>query len=203
MPKRLKKPLIVLLCLLALLLVFQQMRDELFIQNIFDEMYYGAVEIWGGQLTRTSWQGFKEASPSRYLKEFRPSDMACDRFLTNQELRESSMIWLMWIKSTRSLQITYAWYPPEEGDYWIDLVYNPRANRLTVERFIMGYGAHQSIEITAPEDAPHAEEAVRHAKEDLWTYLIEPWRAANLDTGYPDSLGKLTIVDDIGLELAR
>lgn len=54
MKRGLKKILIIILILILTIGTFNCAKKVL-MRNIFDEMYFGTKDIWGGHLTSTSW----------------------------------------------------------------------------------------------------------------------------------------------------
>ena len=69
MKRRLKKTLIIILILILTIGTFNCAKKVL-IKNIFDEMYFGTKDIWGGLLTSTSWNNMsglaKMSDSSKY-----------------------------------------------------------------------------------------------------------------------------------------
>ena len=61
MKRGLKNILIIILILILTIGTFNCAK-KIMIRNIFDEMYFGTKDIWGGHLTSTSWNNMSGLS---------------------------------------------------------------------------------------------------------------------------------------------
>lgn len=197
-----KKRFVVFLIFLLVAGVFIGVRSIL-IKNIFDEMYFGTEDVFGGHLTTASWTNMKGmakngdavkyAVPGRIRIGFRKSTLGDD---------ESFQI--IWETEEKQLELIYSVALLESNhaaSAVLNIHYLPYQKRLEV--YPLRVASYQNIYGDTSEEAidgffekyGSSETAYYERFANVFeTVLIENWRTGNPDTLFRDTLGQFEMV---------
>lgn len=208
MKRRWKKRYTLLLILVLVIGMFVCARKVL-IQNIFDEMYFGTKDIFGGYLTDTSWMNMEGlAKNGDVVKYAVPGEIRIG--LSRSILNDDEGFQILWETKEKRLVFIYS-VDDLENEHAesavLDIYYSPYQKKIEVrplrivscqniygdtsakaiDEFFMKYGSSEAVFYERFEAV--FEEAI-----------IENWRTGNQDTLFHDALGRFEIVDGEGKE---
>lgn len=173
------------------------------IRNIFDEMYYGTEDIWGGYLTSASWRNaegvpyigdvVKYSVPGQILSGFERSVLEEDESFTfNWETTEKRLLFYYSICCTVDEHLLRG---------VTDICYSPRDKVLTVHplRIVSCeniYGDTSQEAVNAFFDQCGITRDIYDARmeERFRELVIDNWRTGNTESLFRESLGELLIV---------
>lgn len=194
---------ILILCSLVILGIgaFHCVR-AIAIKNIFDEMYFGTEDIFGGHLTSASWTNMdgmakngdavKYAVPGNIRIGFSQSTLDDDESF--QIIWKTEEKQLVFIYSVALLESNHA------ASAVFDITYSPFQKHLEIYPLrvasclnIYGDTSEEAIDDFF-EEYGSSEAAFYERFTDVFeTILIENWRAGNPDTLFRDTLGEFEI----------
>lgn len=90
MKRGLKNILIIILILILTIGTFNCAK-KIMIRNIFDEMYFGTKDVWGGHLTSTSWNNMSGLAKTIDSVKYAVPDTICLGF---SKLKMKTIFWL-------------------------------------------------------------------------------------------------------------
>ena len=202
MKRGLKKILIIILILILTIGTFNCAKKVL-MRNIFDEMYFGTKDIWGGHLTSTSWNNMsglaKMKDSSKYVIPNNIRIYFSKLYLTENE--NFSVLWRMDIKQLQFIYSVYFQKSEEINEIILDIYYSPCQKRLEVHP--LRVASNNNIYRDTSREAVDGffekygiSEAAFYARvtEVFKTALIENWRTGNPTTLFQDTLGEFETV---------
>lgn len=133
MKRGLKKILIIILILILTIGTFNCAKKVL-MRNIFDEMYFGTKDIWGGHLTSTSWNNMSGLAKMNDSSKYEIPNIIriyfSKLYLTENE--NFSVLWRMDIKQLQFIYSVYFQKSEEINEIILDIYYSPCQKRLEV-----------------------------------------------------------------------
>ena len=108
MKRGLKKILIIILILILTIGTFNCAKKVL-MRNIFDEMYFGTKDIWGGHLTSTSWNNMSGLAKMNDSSKYEIPNIIRIYF-SKLYLTENENFSVLWRMDIKQLQFIYAVY---------------------------------------------------------------------------------------------
>lgn len=202
MKRRLKKILIIVLILILFIGIFNCVKKVL-IRNIFDEMYFGTKDIWGGHLTSTSWNNMNGLAKTIDSVKYAVPDTIRIGF-SNHILSDDENLQVVWeIDKKRILFIYSVFLPHSESHKGIilNVYYSPYQRKLEICPLHVAssnniYGDTSREAIDEFFEKYGISEAAFYARvtEVFETALIENWRTGNPTTLFQDTLGEFETV---------
>lgn len=108
MKRGLKNILIIILILILTIGTFNCAK-KILIRNIFDEMYFGTKDIWGGHLTSTSWNNMSGLAKMNDSSKYEIPNIIRTYF-SKLYLTENEIFSVLWRMDIKQLQFIYAVY---------------------------------------------------------------------------------------------
>ena len=202
MKRGLKKILIIILILILTIGTFNCAK-KILIRNIFDEMYFGTKDIWGGHLTSTSWNNMSGLAKMNDSSKYEIPNIIriyfSKLYLTENE--NFSVLWRMDIKQLQFIYAVYFQKSEEINEIILDIYYSPCQKRLEVHPLHVAssnniYGDTSRETINSFFKMYGSSETAFYARvsEVFETALIENWRTGNPTTLFQDTLGEFETV---------
>ena len=202
MKRGLKKILIIILILILTIGTFNCAKKVL-MRNIFDEMYFGTKDIWGGHLTSTSWNNMSGLAKMNDSSKYEIPNIIriyfSKLYLTENE--NFSVLWRMDIKRLQFIYAVYFQKSEEINEVILDIYYSPCQKRLEVHPLRVAsnnniYGDTSRETINSFFKMYGSSETAFYARvsEVFETALIENWRTGNPTTLFQDTLGEFETV---------
>lgn len=202
MKRGLKKILIIILILILTISIFNYAKKFL-IKNIFDEMYFGTKDIWGGHLTSTSWNNMSGLAKTIDSVKYAVPNTICIGF-SNHILSDDENLQVVWeIDKKRILFIYSVTLPHSESHEGIilNVYYSPYHKKLEICPLRVAssnniYGDTSRETIDSFFKVYGSSEAAFYARvtEVFKTVLIDNWRSGNPATLFHDTLGEFETV---------
>ena len=168
------------------------------IRNIFDEMYFGTKDIWGGHLTSTSWNNMsglaKMSDSSKYEIPNIIRTYFSKLYLTENE--NFSVLWRMDIKQLQFIYAVYFQKSEEINEIILDIYYSPCQKRLEVHplRVASNNNIHEAVDGFFEKYGISEAAFYARVTEVFKMALIENWRTGNPTTLFQDTLGEFETV---------
>ena len=202
MKRGLKKILIIILILILTIGTFNCAK-KIMIRNIFDEMYFGTKDVWGGHLTSTSWNNMSGLAKMNDSSKCEIPNIIriyfSKLYLTENE--NFSVLWRMDIKQLQFIYSVYFQKSEEINEIILDIYYSPCQKRLEVHPLRVAsnnniYGDTSREAVDGFFEKYGISEAAFYARvtEVFKTALIENWRTGNPTTLFQDTLGEFETV---------
>ena len=202
MKRGLKNILIIILILILTIGTFNCAKKVL-MRNIFDEMYFGTKDIWGGHLTSTSWNNMSGLAKMNDSSKYEIPNIIriyfSKLYLTENE--NFSVLWRMDIKQLQFIYAVYFQKSEEINEIILDIYYSPCQKRLEVHPLRVAsnnniYGDTSRETINSFFKMYGSSETAFYARvsEVFETALIENWRTGNPTTLFQDTLGEFETV---------
>ena len=173
------------------------------IRNIFDEMYFGTKDVWGGHLTSTSWNNMSGLAKMNDSSKYEIPNIIRTYF-SKLYLTENEIFSVLWRMDIKQLQFIYAVYfqkSEEINEIILDIYYSPCQKRLEVHPLRVAsnnniYGDTSCEAVDGFFEKYGISEAAFYARvsEVFETALIENWRTGNPTTLFQDTLGEFETV---------
>lgn len=202
MKRGLKNILIIILILILTIGTFNCAK-KIMIRNIFDEMYFGTKDIWGGHLTSTSWNNMSGLAKMNDSSKYEIPNIIRIYF-SKLYLTENEYFSVLWRMDIKQLQFIYAVYfqkSEEINEIILDIYYSPCQKRLEVHPLRVAsnnniYGDTSRETINSFFKMYGSSETAFYARvsEVFETALIENWRTGNPTTLFQDTLGEFETV---------
>lgn len=202
MKRGLKNILIIILILILTIGTFNCAK-KIMIRNIFDEMYFGTKDVWGGHLTSTSWNNMSGLAKMNDSSKYEIPNIIriyfSKLYLTENE--NFSVLWRMDIKQLQFIYSVYFQKSDEINEIILDIYYSPCQKRLEVHPLRVAsnnniYGDTSREAVDGFFEKYGISEAAFYARvtEVFKTALIENWRTGNPTTLFQDTLGEFETV---------
>ncbi len=202
MKRGLKNILIIILILILTIGTFNCAK-KIMIRNIFDEMYFGTKDVWGGHLTSTSWNNMSGLAKMNDSSKYEIPNIIriyfSKLYLTENE--NFSVLWRMDIKQLQFIYSVYFQKSEEINEIILDIYYSPCQKRLEVHPLRVAsnnniYGDTSREAVDGFFEKYGISEAAFYARvtEVFKTALIENWRTGNPTTLFQDTLGEFETV---------
>ena len=202
MKRGLKNILIIILILILTIGTFNCAKKVL-MRNIFDEMYFGTKDVWGGHLTSTSWNNMSGLAKMNDSSKYEIPNIIriyfSKLYLTENE--NFSVLWRMDIKQLQFIYAVYFQKSEEINEIILDIYYSPCQKRLEVHPLRVAssnniYGDTSRETINSFFKMYGSSETAFYARvsEVFETALIENWRTGNPTTLFQDTLGEFETV---------
>ena len=202
MKRGLKNILIIILILILTIGTFNCAK-KILIRNIFDEMYFGTKDIWGGHLTSTSWNNMSGLAKMNDSSKYEIPNIIriyfSKLYLTENE--NFSVLWRMDIKQLQFIYSVYFQKSEEINEIILDIYYSPCQKRLEVHPLRVAsnnniYGDTSREAVDGFFEKYGTSEAAFYARvtEVFKMALIENWRTGNPTTLFQDTLGEFETV---------
>ena len=206
MKRGLKKILIIILILILTIGTFNCAKKVL-MRNIFDEMYFGTKDIWGGHLTSTSWNNMSGLAKMNDSSKYEIPNIIriyfSKLYLTENE--NFSVLWRMDIKQLQFIYSVYFQKSEEINEIILDIYYSPCQKRLEVHPLRVAsnnniYGDTSREAVDGFFEKYGISEAAFYARvtEVFKMALIENWRTGNPTTLFQETLGEFEIAYEEG-----
>ena len=202
MKRGLKKILIIILILILTIGTFNCAKKVL-MRNIFDEMYFGTKDIWGGHLTSTSWNNMSGLAKMNDSSKYEIPNIIriyfSKLYLTENE--NFSVLWRMDIKRLQFIYAVYFQKSEEINEIILDIYYSPCQKRLEVHPLrvasnnnIYGDTSHEAVDGFFEKYGISEAAFYARVTEVFKMALIENWRTGNPTTLFQDTLGEFETV---------
>ena len=202
MKRGLKNILIIILILILTIGTFNCAK-KIMIRNIFDEMYFGTKDVWGGHLTSTSWNNMNGLAKMNDSSKYEIPNIIriyfSKLYLTENE--NFSVLWRMDIKQLQFIYSVYFQKSEEINEIILDIYYSPCQKRLEVHPLRVAsnnniYGDTSREAVDGFFEKYGISEAAFYARvtEVFKMALIENWRTGNPTTLFQDTLGEFETV---------
>ena len=202
MKRGLKNILIIILILILTIGTFNCAK-KIMIRNIFDEMYFGTKDVWGGHLTSTSWNNMSGLAKMNDSSKYEIPNIIriyfSKLYLTENE--NFSVLWRMDIKQLQFIYAVYFQKSEEINEIILDIYYSPCQKRLEVHPLRVAsnnniYGDTSREAVDGFFEKYGISEAAFYARvtEVFKMALIENWRTGNPTTLFQDTLGEFETV---------
>lgn len=202
MKRGLKNILIIILILILTIGTFNCAK-KIMIRNIFDEMYFGTKDVWGGHLTSTSWNNMSGLAKMNDSSKYEIPNIIriyfSKLYLTENE--NFSVLWRMDIKQLQFIYSVYFQKSEEINEIILDIYYSPCQKRLEVHPLRVAsnnniYGDTSREAVDGFFEKYGISEAAFYARvtEVFKMALIENWRTGNPTTLFQDTLGEFETV---------
>lgn len=202
MKRRLKKILIIILILILTIGIFNYAKKVL-IRNIFDEMYFGTKEIWGGHITSTSWNNMSGLAKTIDSVKYAVPDTIYLGF-SKHILSDDENFQVVWEIDKKRILFIYSVSLPNLDSAVsaiLNVYYYPYQKRLEVYPLHVAssnsiYGDTSREAINGYLKMYRTSETALYARvsEVFETALIENWRTGNPTTLFQDALGEFETV---------
>lgn len=202
MKRGLKKILIIILILILTIGTFNCAK-KIMIRNIFDEMYFGTKDVWGGHLTSTSWNNMSGLAKMNDSSKYEIPNIIriyfSKLYLTENE--NFSVLWRMDIKRLQFIYAVYFQKSEEINEIILDIYYSPCQKRLEVHPLrvasnnnIYGDTSHEAVDGFFEKYGISEAAFYARVTEVFKMALIENWRTGNPTTLFQDTLGEFETV---------
>lgn len=202
MKRGLKNILIIILILILTIGTFNCAKKVL-MRNIFDEMYFGTKDIWGGHLTSTSWNNMSGLAKMNDSSKYEIPNIIriyfSKLYLTENE--NFSVLWRMDIKRLQFIYAVYFQKSEEINEIILDIYYSPCQKRLEVHPLrvasnnnIYGDTSHEAVDGFFEKYGISEAAFYARVTEVFKMALIENWRTGNPTTLFQDTLGEFETV---------
>ena len=202
MKRGLKKILIIILILILTIGTFNCAK-KIMIRNIFDEMYFGTKDVWGGHLTSTSWNNMSGLAKMNDSSKYEIPNIIriyfSKLYLTENE--NFSVLWRMDIKQLQFIYSVYFQKSEEINEIILDIYYSPCQKRLEVHPLrvasnnnIYGDTSHEAVDGFFEKYGISEAAFYARVTEVFKMALIENWRTGNPTTLFQDTLGEFETV---------
>ena len=202
MKRGLKKILIIILILILTIGTFNCAK-KIMIRNIFDEMYFGTKDVWGGHLTSTSWNNMSGLAKMNDSSKYEIPNIIriyfSKLYLTENE--NFSVLWRMDIKQLQFIYAVYFQKSEEINEIILDIYYSPCQKRLEVHPLrvasnnnIHGDTSHEAVDGFFEKYGISEAAFFARVTEVFKMALIENWRTGNPTTLFQDTLGEFETV---------
>lgn len=202
MKRGLKNILIIILILILTIGTFNCAKKVL-MRNIFDEMYFGTKDIWGGHLTSTSWNNMSGLAKMNDSSKYEIPNIIriyfSKLYLTENE--NFSVLWRMDIKRLQFIYAVYFQKSEEINEVILDIYYSPCQKRLEVHPLrvasnnnIYGDTSHEAVDGFFEKYGISEAAFYARVTEVFKMALIENWRTGNPTTLFQDTLGEFETV---------
>ncbi|MBR2923707.1 MAG: TipC family immunity protein [Clostridia bacterium] len=197
-----KKRFVVFLIFLLVAGVFIGVRSIL-IKNIFDEMYFGTEDVFGGHLTTASWTNMKGMAKNGDAVKYAVPGRIRIGF-SKSTLGDDESFQIIWETEEKQLELIYSvalFESNHVASAVLNIHYSPYQKRLEV--YPLRIVSSQNIYGDTSEDAiddffekyGSSETAYYERFTNVFeTVLIENWRTGNPDTLFRDTLGQFEMV---------
>ena len=202
MKQRLKKMLIIVLILVLFIGMFNCI-PKFVVKNIFDEMYFGTEDIWGGYLTSTSWNNMSGLAKTIDSVKYAVPDTIHIGF-SNRVLSDDEQFQVIWETDKKRILFTYSvsfLNANAAVSAVLNVYYFPYKKILEVyplkvasSENIYGDTSPETIDSFFRMYGASEEKFYARATEVFKTVLINNWRAGNPATLFKDTLGEFEIV---------
>lgn len=202
MKRGLKNILIIILILILTIGTFNCAK-KIMIRNIFDEMYFGTKDIWGGHLTSTSWNNMSGLAKMNDSSKYEIPNIIRIYF-SKLYLTENDNFSVLWRMDIKQLQFIYAVYfqkSEEINEIILDIYYSPCQKRLEVHPLrvasnnnIYGDTSHEAVDGFFEKYGISEAAFYARVTEVFKMALIENWRTGNPTTLFQDTLGEFETV---------
>ena len=202
MKRGLKNILIIILILILTIGTFNCAK-KIMIRNIFDEMYFGTKDVWGGHLTSTSWNNMSGLAKMNDSSKYEIPNIIriyfSKLYLTENE--NFSVLWRMDIKQLQFIYAVYFQKSEEINEIILDIYYSPCQKRLEVHPLrvasnnnIYGDTSHEAVDGFFEKYGISEAAFYARVTEVFKMALIENWRTGNPPTLFQDTLGEFETV---------
>lgn len=202
MKRGLKNILIIILILILTIGTFNCAK-KIMIRNIFDEMYFGTKDVWGGHLTSTSWNNMSGLAKMNDSSKYEIPNIIriyfSKLYLTENE--NFSVLWRMDIKRLQFIYAVYFQKSEEINEIILDIYYSPCQKRLEVHPLrvasnnnIYGDTSHEAVDGFFEKYGISEAAFYARVTEVFKMALIENWRTGNPTTLFQDTLGEFETV---------
>ena len=202
MKRRLKKMSITMLILILLACIFNCFPNFL-IKNIFDEMYFGTKDVFGGYLTSTSWNNMSGLAKTIDSVKYAVPDTIRIGF-SNRVLSDDEQFQIIWEIDKKRILFTYSVSLPNINpsvSAILNVYYFPCKKLLEVYPLQVSssnniYGDTSREAIDSFFKMSESSESIFYARvtELFKTVLINNWRSGNPATLFKDTLGEFETV---------
>lgn len=202
MKQRLKKILIIVLILVLFIGMFNCI-PKFVVKNIFDEMYFGTKDIWGGRLTSTSWNNMSGLAKTIDSVKYAVPDTIHIGF-SNRVLSDDEQFQVIWETDKKRILFTYSVSILSANaavSAVLNVYYSPCKKILEVyplkvasSENIYGDTSPETIDSFFRIYGASEEKFYARATEVFKTVLINNWRAGNPATLFKDTLGEFEIM---------
>lgn len=202
MKRGLKNILIIILILILTIGTFNCAK-KIMIRNIFDEMYFGTKDVWGGHLTSTSWNNMSGLAKTIDSVKYAVPDTICLGF-SNHMLSDDENLQVVWEIDKKRILFIYSVSLPNLNSVVsaiLNVYYFPYQKRLEVYPLHVAssnniYGDTSRETINSFFKMFGSSETAFYARvsEVFETALIENWRTGNPTTLFQDTLGEFETV---------
>ena len=202
MKRGLKNILIIILILILTIGTFNCAK-KIMIRNIFDEMYFGTKDVWGGHLTSTSWNNMSGLAKMNDSSKYEIPNIIRTYFskLYLTENENFSVLWRMDIKQLQFIYAVYFQKSEEINEIILDIYYSPCQKRLEVHPLrvasnnnIYGDTSHEAVDGFFEKYGISEAAFYARVTEVFKMALIENWRTGNPTTLFQDTLGEFETV---------
>lgn len=173
------------------------------IQNIFDEMYFGTEDVFGGHLTTASWTNMKGMAKNGDAVKYAVPGRIRIGF-SKSTLGDDESFQIIWETEEKQLELFYSVALFESihvASAVLNIYYSPYQKRLEVYplRIVSSQNIYGDTSKEAIDDSfekyGSSETAYYERFANVFeTVLIENWRTGNPDTLFLDTLGEFEIV---------
>ena len=173
------------------------------IRNIFDEMYFGTKDVWGGHLTSTSWNNMSGLAKTIDSVKYAVPDTICLGF-SNHMLSDDENLQVVWEIDKKRILFIYSVSLPNLNSVVsaiLNVYYFPYQKRLEVYPLHVAssnniYGDTSRETINSFFKMYGSSETAFYARvsEVFETALIENWRTGNPTTLFQDTFGEFETV---------
>ena len=197
-----KKRFVVFLIFLLVAGVFIGVRSIL-IKNIFDEMYFGTEDVFGGHLTTASWTNMKGMAKNGDAVKYAVPGRIRIGF-SKSTLGDDESFQIIWETEEKQLELIYSvalFESNHVASAVLNIHYSPYQKRLEVYplRIVSSQNIYGDTSEEATDDFfekyGSSETAYYERFTNVFeTVLIENWRTGNPDTLFRDTLGQFEMV---------
>lgn len=197
-----KKRFVVFLIFLLVAGVFIGVRSIL-IKNIFDEMYFGTEDVFGGHLTTASWTNMKGMAKNGDAVKYAVPGRIRIGF-SKSTLGDDESFQIIWETEEKQLELIYSvalFESNHVASAVLNIHYSPYQKRLEVYplRIVSSQNIYGDTSEEATDDFfekyGFSETAYYERFANVFeTVLIENWRTGNPDTLFRDTLGQFEMV---------
>lgn len=202
MNRRLKKLLLIGMILILICVAFYLIKI-VFVKNIFDEMYFGSKDIFGGHLTSTSWRNMEGlAKVGDSVKYAVPGEIRIG--FSNATLNDDENFQVVWETKKHRLVFSYSVSFMESTHSVgaiLDISYSPYQKTLEVHPLrvasyqnIYGDTSNEAIDEFFRKCGSSVTDFYARFSDVFETTLIENWRVGNPTTLFQENLGEFEIV---------
>lgn len=202
MKRGLKKLLAIILIFILAIGIFYCAKKAL-IRNIFDEMYFGTKDIWGGRLTSASWNNMSGLAKTVDDVKYAVPNTICIGF-SDPMLADDENLQVIWEMDKKRILFVYSVSLPRSESHEemvLDVCYSPRHKNLEIgplrvasSNNIYGDTARETIDEFFRRYGASEEAFYARVTEVFEAALIENWRTGNPATLFQNTLGEFEIV---------